>query len=734
MHDRLKGTLFAATAMGLAGTVLAPPARAEEAMAARGETALGEVVVTATRRETDLQKTPVAVTAFTGEALERSAIRSVADLQFSVPGLVFSQNGTAFTTLRGVGTSQPGSAVEAGVATNIDGVFVGRVSSVQNYFDLAGIEVLRGPQGTLYGRNATGGAINITSKRPEREFGAGGLLTVGNYDLRRVEAYVNVPLGATAAARLSVLNMERDSYLTNLTGQTVKGETAHGYRGYLEWTPTERLTLDVIADYLRSTGAGQVSQNLNGGIHPMSPVGTRTTTRADAIFQTYPNYVYRENWGLNATAELELDVATLKSITGYREAIWRGQNGLSATTDPTAFIPFDEGSNQFSQELQVLSPKGSRATWVAGIYHFREEVDASYAPEFLISRAAPLYDRSLLNQVFTNTSWAVYGQLTYPLTERLRVTAGARYTRDHKEGTGGGSENIFFRGAPPFLVIPTPVSVDKRWKAFTPKVGVELDLSDDALLYASATRGYKSGNSNLTFMAPPVRPEYVWSYVAGVKSRFLDNRLQVNAEAYYAKYTDMQVFALQQGGSTVTALFINAAKADMKGFDVEVLARPMPRLQLSGSYAYLDARFIDFPGAVDSFLNASAPAADRLKDNRLPRAPKHTVNVAAQYEADLGGGWRLTPRVEYAYRSRVYFSQFNHIETSQGGFALVNARVTLAEPSGRWTLAAFGRNLTDKDYLEYISEANGGGVPPGNVVSGFYAAPRTYGLELRARF
>jgi len=738
----IRGLLLTSAAVllfdaGLAGGALAatpdgqPTANADDT-----GTTIGEVVIHAERRESELEKTALAVTKVDSAALAKGEVRSIADLQFMVPSLVYSQNGTAFTTLRGVGTSEPGSAVEAGVSTNIDGVYIGRVSTSELYFDLDSVEVLRGPQGTLYGRNATGGAINILSNSPTSQFAAGGKLTVGNFSQVRFEGYLSGPLGDNVEGRIAVLSDHRDSYLTNIApGHGVKGDDAEGVRGSFRFTPTSRLKIDLIGDYLHYTSAGQVAQDLNGGISPISPAGTTTTTDPTKIDQTYPNVAIRQTYGVNLTAELDLGAAELKSITAYRNSLWKGQNGLSATTDPNTFIVFNEGSHQFTQELQLLSAPTSKANWVLGAYYFNEHVNGLYLPTFGISPAIPLYDAEFLDQIFTNTSYAVYGQITYPILPHLRLTAGARYTWDHKTGTGGGSESIFFLGAPPFLVIPDPVAVNKGWSAFTPKVGLDYDINDKTLVYGSVTRGYKAGNSNLSAGAPTVKPEFVTAYEIGLKSRSFDDRLQVNLDAYYYDYTNLQVFALQPGGASVIALFINAAKARIEGFDAEALARPVPNLTLSASYGYLDARFVQFLGAVDSFLGATTPAANNLRGNVLPRAPRDSLNLAAEYTIHgLPGDWRLTPRIEYSYRGRIFFSQFDHLSTSQKPYSLVNARLTLSDPSGRWSVAAFGKNLGDVHYLEQVNEGPGGGVPPGNVIAGFYAAPLTFGVELSAKY
>jgi len=709
------------------------------------QVALEEVVVTAQRRTESLARTAIAVTKLDGEKLRENDVRSIADMQYYVPGLVFSQNGASFTTLRGVGTSQPGSAVEAGVATNLDGVYIGRTSAAMPYFDLGSIEVLRGPQGTLYGRNATGGAINIISARPTEDLQAGLDAIAGDYSRRRIEGFVSGPLTDTTRGRVAMVWERRDSYLDNVdpAGPDMRDDEVKGARGTFVFEPdASDLSVSFTADYQETKSAGMVPQFVIGGLSVTAPQPALLSKDPTEVTQSLDNFLDRDNWGVNLTIQAPVAGLSFRSITAYRDHQLDSLGSLSPSNDPRFLSLGSEEAWQFSQEFQLLSDDDSRIKWVAGLYYYKESVLAVYettallfdvpvAPGFYL----PLGYQEVLTQDFDNESIAAFGQLTYPVTERLRLTGGVRYTKDYKDGTGGGPARVFDlanTGFFPDIPVGGDASVDDSWDAFTPKFGVEYDVST-GLVYASATRGYKPGNSNLTVGSPPVDPEFVWAYEAGYKARLLENRLQANFAAYYYDYTDMQVFGIVQNSSgSVTAAFQNASSSTITGFDFELLARPIENLDLNLSYGYLDTEFGDFL-KTDSFTNTDPlglsgvqPKVLNLEGNTLPLAPKHTLNMGASYRFTTGS-FAITPRVEYTYRSEMYFSEFNHPETMQPSYDFWNARLEFAPVDGNWRVALFGRNLGNAQYLERAIEGSNFNA------YGFYAAPETYGVEFGLR-
>lgn len=709
---------------------------------AAGDGGLKEIVVTANRRAEDSQKVSLAVTKIDAEDLARSGIATVADLQFYAPGLVFSQNGAAFTTLRGVGTSQPGSAVESGVATNIDSVYIGRASAVQAYYDLESVEVLRGPQGTLYGRNATGGAININSARPTQDLSVGAIMGYGNYDRIKLEAFASGGLGGGFSARVAGIVDKHDPYRRNIVanGPRIPGEELNGIRGTLQYQPDgSNLVLRLIADYQTFTSAGQLPQNFLGAnsVSPSAPPGTIFTTDPDRVAQGVPNRSDRESWGLTYNMEIPIGELTLRTITGYRENSWRALNSLSASSDPRSFTRTNETANQFSQEIQLLSDDQGRLKWVVGAYYYREHAIGNYDLRTITAESfqlfpgfstGPIQFRQTLTQDIRSTSYAVFGQATYSLTDRFRVVAGARYTRDEKEGQGLDNSSLFdIGGILGVIPIGGIATVDNSWDAFTPKLALEYDLAERTMIYASVTRGFKPGNSNLTFGQRPVRPEFIWAYEAGMKARAFDNRAQFNLVGFYYDYTDLQAFGvISTGNGGLSAGFQNAAAATVKGFEAELLAQPVPALELSASYAYLDATYDRFTNT-DSFQNALAPPTIVLDGNTLPRSPRHTINLAAQYAAEVVTV-TVTPRVEFVHRSKMFFSEFERDLTAQRAFSLWNARLTIAPDEGAWSLALYGRNLGDKAYFETVNEG------PNGIAGAFYAAPRTYGIEFSVRY
>lgn len=746
--------LASALAGALPGALFGGVALAQDATGDEGarEPQVEEIIVTAERRETSLDRTPLAVSVLNAEQLAQSDIRSLDSLQFYVPGLI-SGNGTASTTIRGVGTSQLGSAVEGGVATNIDGVFVGRASATQSYFDLESVEVLRGPQGTLYGRNATGGVININSARPTETFEASLNGLVGDFERRRLEGVVSGGLGAGVSARLALMTDTRSSYLENVApgGAPVRDEKAFGARASLRLAPAPGGPLfDVIVDYTKLEGAGNVPQFLSGSISPSAPLPRVVTSIPGKVAQRIDNFSDREYWGGNLTGVIPVGDLTLRSISGFRSSQRDGLLAGLPWSDPRSFTVTDENAEQVTQEIQVLGPDTGRLQWVAGLYYFRENVRGEYTTKAFLADLPllvifgidpvnftlfPVRYEEFLPQDFTSSSWAAYAQGTFSITDAFRGTLGLRYTEDSKEGSGGAADSRLVDLSGAFGVIPLGggvTTVDETWSALTPKLGLEYDLSDDTLVYGSVTRGYKPGNSNLTFGAPLVRPEFLWSYEAGMRTRLFDNRAQLNATAYHYDYEDMQVFTVVPGpapGSFVAA-FLNAATATMNGIDVELRAQPVVGLDINASYGYVDATYGDFFNS-NEYLdpNPVAPAAPvNLNGNTLRLAPEHTFNLGIQYAWAIGGGLQIVPRAEFSYRSKFYATEFNNEQTAQDGYSLVNARMTLVSDDRNWRVSVFGANLTDERYFALINESQAG------AASGVYGAPRTVGVEFGVDF
>lgn len=740
----LGGTALAALVMS-SGVAMAQPANQT------GQT-VEKVVVTATKRSTDLQKTPEAITALNRDQLKRSGINSVSDLQFQVPGLVFSQNSAAFTTLRGIGTAQPGGMVEAGVSTHVDGVYVGRTFGTRDaYFDLQRVEVLRGPQGTLYGRNATGGSINIITARPQDVFEAQVGTIVGDYERLGVEGFVTGPLEeGRLYGRLAFFSNDRDGFLENIAGgPRLRDDNVKAGRASLTFTPGDDWQFDLIADYSRKDYSGDVTQNLFGTISPTAPVGTISTTDPTKVATNKPNSTVRDTWGVNLTSSKKLSGMDLKSVTAYRHYAIDALGDLNATTDPRPFgtIAQNERARQFSQEINLASNDDGPFQWVAGIYGYYEVVRADFNPVFAVLDLPgnPVFppvnvvviDSQVLPQHFQSSSLAAYGQGTYALTDDLRATLGLRYTRDHKNGVALGADTLtelaggglggLLLGLPlPFTLTYSP-TIDNSWYALTPKAGLEYDLGENALLYGSVTRGYKAGNSNLSLgNTKVVKPEYVWSYEVGLKSQLFDNKLRANVDVFYYDYTNFQAFGIAPGSGTAVAVFENAATATVQGIDLELLARPVDNLEMNLAYSFVDAEFGDFL-TTDSFLFGFAAPVENLRGRTMPRSPTHTLNVGAQYEIALDG-FTLTPRIEVVHRSRIYYSNFQHRQTSQDPYTTLNGRLTFVTNEGGWYGAVFVKNATDEHYLENVNETPGGGA------GAFYAEPRTWGLEITKTF
>jgi iron complex outermembrane receptor protein len=718
-----RSTRLAACIAAAIATANAPlPAHAEDA-----GNVLEEIIVTANRRAENLQSVPIAVTAVSGEALARSVIRSTVDLQALTPGLVFTTNSLQGQPyVRGIGSDIQNIGTDGSVAMHVDGVYQARPSAaIQDFLDVARVEVVKGPQGTLYGRNATGGAINILTNDPVYELGGKIDLSVGNYDKQRGEVVLNVPItNDTAALRLAVLGSSRDGYVRNLlTGTRSDDEGIWQYRGKLRLDPRSDLSIMLSVDAVR--------ENSNRNLGPKVDV-TLPSPAVDFFGAVIPpdprdvNYdmaTWERRYLTSETLKIRWDLGAvvLTSLTSYGDLETRTNLDIDATEVPFSWEYTSEDSRTITQELQLASNDSGRLRWIGGIYYLNEDATQNFRILFPPFQADIFYP-DVRNKT---DAGALFGQATYAVTDRLRVTAGLRYSREKREGffhqTVTDPLGILTQ-IPGGAVIDVGSRGSKTWSAWTPKLGVDFDVAPDVMAYASITRGFKSGGFNLLGAGETFQPEFIWNYEAGLKSTLLDRRLRMNLAMFYYDYTDLQVnrFNPATGGSTSTVT--NAAAAHIKGFEAEIQSSVATGLDLDFSMALLDAKFGQFltsnPDAPDPFQLLN------LNGNTLPRAPKFTAGAGLQYELPVGGR-TLTLRGEARYQGHLWFDQFNSPRVEQDAYTVTNAFATLESADRSWHVRLYGRNLTDRLYKQSVVRAT-------SVVGtlNFWGAPRTYGVEI----
>ncbi len=679
------------------------------------EDGLTEIVVTAQKRETNLQETPIAITAISGLDLETRAITNVQALGFSTPGLVYAEAvSQQQISLRGIGSDIPNLSGEPGVAFHIDGVYMGALNDSTSAFgELERVEVLRGPQGTLYGRNATGGAVNLITKKPSFDPEGYVSLLYGNYDRIEARAGASGALSDTIAARLSYYFEDRDGYALNAaTGQRVDSSNRHAVRGSLLFKPNDNFEIVLRGDYAKDRytgipnkplGVGNPAAGLNE-VQNLPGLG-RYVRNPRIVYNDFPGEFEREIWGLSGTIGLDIGGVKLKSITAYRHSEMPLSNDADGYEVFGFHIRNTTAARQFSQELQLQSDSDGPLNWIVGAFYYDQIGDLGIFATF----PGPFSPFAVDTRQKTK-SYAAYGELYYELTEALKLTVGARYTSDKKSFA-----NTFGLGN------------SDTFNQFTPKLGLEYKFSDDVFGYVTVGRGFKSGGFNIfEFVPPPAQPrafqpEKVTAYEGGLKTEFLNQRVRLNVSGFFYDYKDMQV--TQFPGLPAVAQFIsNAASSHIYGADVELTALVTPWLKLEANTSFLHARFQRFVTA--DALDPTGPLRD-LSGNRLIRSPDFVGNFAADITLPLGNGAKFNLRGELSYSDDYYFTVFNREPARQPSYTMINVFLNFTTADDKWKIGLFGRNLTDEAVLASAFESP---------KVGSYLAPRTYGLSVMRKF
>lgn len=710
---RRRLTALSSTAAVAAALVITPQAAwAQEA--AKADDATGsEIIVTARKREEAIQSVPASVQVLGGSDLEELGKVTFKDLQFETPGLYMENYETRATvTMRGVGTQVPGSG--AAVAAHINGIYMpSTASSLGWIFDVGQIEVLKGPQGTLYGRNSTGGAININTRRPGKEFDFGAKVEYGSLDTVRLYAGLDAPLGSDWAVRLAGTITRGDGRIINVaTNKRIDGNNFSGARLTLTGKAGP-IDVDLFAQYTNETGGV-------GELIALKPDGT-PLYGWDKGYYDRPTAPVGERDHYLAGLTLSGDLGggySWRSITGYTDYNEpRSQLDVNPLQAPVQLvIQFPQYAEQFSQEFQ-LAYEGEKANWILGaIYMDAKEGETRRVDVF----PAP---QGVLNSATDNTvkTFAVFGDLNYNLTEQLRANLGLRYNRDRVRNRFSGTG----------LADPTPFDLSTTQSQVTGRIGLDYTTAGGTLIYGSASKGFQSGYNATGFTvtgAPQpsvVKPEVLYAYEVGVKSTLPGNNGYLNFAGYYYDYRDLQVrvggLPLLPDGTpdpTKAPFFTvkNAAAATIWGFELSLNNfRLGDNLRLDLSGGYLNAKFDDYKTIDDT---TAAPVD--YSGNRLPRAPRFQSTAAVTIDNVTIGSGEASLRVEYQYRSKAFDKADNRYILQSTG--LVN--VLVKYDIGDWSLQASGRNLTNQRYFAFYDGRNF--APPGQF--------RTWSLGLSYRY
>ena len=733
------------SSMPLAWAQDAAPATASPATNA---TTLDSVKVTARKREETLQDVPVAVTAFTPETLDKLNIKDLGDLDAQVPNLtVYAARGSTSTVtayIRGVGQADPLWGVDPGVGIYLDDVYIARPQgALLDVFDVERIEVLRGPQGTLYGKNTIGGAIKYISRGLPQETTGFASVTVGNYNQLDVKAALGGEIGGKDSGlrgRVSVASMNRDGFGTNTyTGQEVSDKEINSVRMQLGAYSQDDFDVQFAFDYMDDQSGVRGAKML--APNPLAPAYPPTSDRYD-IRSGMKNINDTEMKGASVTANWRpSDNWAFKYVAAKRES--DTETNIDFDTTPLTLVDVRAfySDSQVSQELQANYDGGGRARGVMGLYWFNGDAGGQVLNHFY----NPLLATGLTNPLFGDTqgvvntkSIALYADWTFDLTDRLTLDVGARYTDEDKHAV---ALNRFYTGLDYGTSWGTAANFDKtiNFKNVSPKVSLDYQVTPDILVYGLASRGFKSGGYNIranTTAVPrsgePFDDEQVDSFEIGSKMSFLDQRLFLNLSAFHNKYKDIQLSIFTAFDSNNDGVddnffgdFTNAGKGTVNGVEVEYQFLPTANWLVSGNLAWLDAKYDEFL----TYTTTRPPVLVDVADSQyFTNAPEFSGAINVEYRTDLANGGNLSARVGYSYQSEVWPTTDLSPLIKQDGYGLVSAGV-IWKIDDAWSLSLQGTNLADEEY-----RTTGYNIAAYGVLTGFYGPPRQYSLTARYDF
>lgn len=735
---------MAALCVGVSGAAIAGPAFAQEE----------EIVVTARRTAENLQEVPASVSAFSEQTLERIGAADSTGLQGSVPNLNIVQGrGSSNATnifIRGVGQPDALQTFDPAVGFYVDDVYYSRIRGTQlDLFDIERIEVLRGPQGTLYGKNTIGGALRVITRRPSQDPRGLFQVTVGDYGQLEARVSGSGPLTDTLAGGVSLFGASRDGYVTNpVTGEDYNDRNVGAGRAALAWNATPSLSVDWAADYARERNALVMGQPINTlttlfgvpllVLPPTPPEFDFTATPTPGL----PNSTELTHWGTSLNVNWEIsDAFSLRSITAFRDLEQADYVDIDATFLETGDVFVGVDQNQISQEFQGTY-QSDRLTLVGGLFYMREEIEShqeAYGDDILTGPGGFTFLRTVDDDLRT-TSWAAYVNASLALTERLSVSAGVRYTEEEKE---------YFRTTSTFSSFPGltfdpayAFTIEDTWTDVSPMASVDYRATDNILAYARVARGYKSGGFNGRANNPgeeaPYEPEIVTSYEIGLKTDWLDRTLRANLAAFYNDYEDFQARVSGLVNDPVTGLpvpqltVLNAGSLEISGAELELSYMPVAALLLDAQIGYLDAEYGEFEDARFVAYGGSRAFQEPAF------SPDWTARFGAAYEFDLGTAGALRLAGSARFRSRHALAVDNtpvnsNVEIEglfQDDYWLYDASLLWTHSNNILSVGLYGRNLSDEVYRTDGQEFSS----VGNIRTVYYGPPQTWSLVVTARY
>jgi len=736
-----------------AAVTLALAAASQPSFAAdqKDSLALEEVVVTATKQTETIDKTAAAITAVSSDAMGPGGIKGIRDLALVVPNLsVGDQFGVNRTFIRGIGMTSIDLGADGAVAFLQDGSMIPRPSQqLTGFYDLEQVEVLRGPQGTLYGRGATAGVVNMVTKKPTDQLDGYVRLTGGNYSAYTVEAALGGPIvGDTLEGRIAGKIDNHDGYGKNLyTGAQIDNLDSKAVRGILRWKAGDSLTVDLIGDYFKEndynyafhylgttvTPEDALAHNLLGGRTifdaPYTAPGKSPNLRNIVSDQNPTN----DREGESGTGIVDWKINgdwSLKSVTAYRKFDRFMQDDLdSSDVNMFGVNNYTENSKSWGEDVTVTG-KGGPINWLMGANYFHEDLHGevkvpltnfAVLANFLNDTSFPANAFDSLNYWQNGDvkidAWGAFVEGKYDFTDKFALTAGVRYNYEKRKGTG------YFEFD---LLVPPVTSTDKQksWDDWTPKLLLEYKLDGGGLLYAQYTEGFKSGVINVGSTNPVIDPETVKAFEVGYKTPFADGRATLRTAAFYYDYSNLQVGFVNENSVVET---INAASARNYGLEVELISRLTEDVTATVNGTWLDAKYTDF--VTGDYRQGFAQV--NLKGNYLQNAPKYTLHAALDLHHPVSASGAILGHLDASYQDKVYFTEFNNSDAVQGAYGMLNASAGYEGGEGKWSVTGWVRNATDETvYSNNIITA------PlyGSIRVGSLLPPRTYGLTVAYNF
>lgn len=713
----------------------------------------GEILVTAQRRSESVQDVPIAISAFNSEMVEGSGSTNITSLNGLAPNVVLQTQGLVanvpMISIRGMNTSDPDPNADPKVSTIIDGVYIPFVSSTMlDLFDVERIEILKGPQGVLFGKNNLAGTLNVISARPTDDFGGEARVSLGSFGLKQFRGKINSGrfAGDALAAKIAVNFRDYDGYSRNvITGNRLNGANVKSVRSAIEYDRGGAFDSTLIVDWLKQKTSGPAPHVLDNGDPnwDLLPDAVKTDVRKTAVL--FDPFANTESWGASWNSNLDVGWGTVSAVLGYRDVTYvtRGDFDGLITPAPQLDVTRDFSGDSKTAELRYVSPAGEPVDFVVGVYYQTDKWR-----QFNTVLATPT--TTTLAQLHQDTeSYAAFALVNAHPADGLTLSIGGRYSHDNKKYDIATQVRVNGNQTSSFAS-----SLESSWSEFTPRLTVNYEVAPDIMVYANYSQGYKAGGYNSRGTIPenigPYDPERVNAFEVGAKTDLFDRLLRLNVAGFVNNYRDLQQSVTKMGAVRAENITTNVAAAKIYGFEIESVLRPAEGFTVGANLAYLHARYTDFCADTNGVFTNGAPEPGQCGPAvpiLLNGVPNGTFAVPTDASGlDLANAPEWTGSLSFDYRIPTgfgevklhsdarYSSRFNTWgRSNQPGYyrdevVLLNASIAVAGEDERWKVTLYGTNLTDQ---EVISGATNAGATP---INQFYQAPREFGVDLAFKF